>query len=97
MVRFVPPSYPVRVRDGKRDEPVEKETAEDCYEIRLEEHLDDHWTSWFEGLKLTADPKGETVISGAVPDQCALLSVLRKIHDLGLTLISVQRRKTKRT
>ena len=73
--------------------PGEPETPEDCYEIRLKERLDDHWTSWFEGLKLTADPQGETVISGPVPDQCALLSVLRKIHDLGLTLISVQRRK----
>ena len=66
------------------------------YEIRLQEHLDDHWTSWFEGLKLTAEPQGETVLSGRVPDQCALLSVLRKIHDLGLTLVSVQRRQAKR-
>jgi hypothetical protein len=76
--------------------PGEPETPEDCYEIRLKERLDDHWTSWFEGLKLTADPQGETVISGPVPDQCALLCVLRKIHDLGLTLISVQRRLGKR-
>jgi hypothetical protein len=71
----------------------EKETPEDCYEIRLQESLDDHWTSWLDGLQLTADPRGETVLSGRVPDQCALLSLLRKIHDLGLTLISVQRRK----
>jgi hypothetical protein len=73
-----------------------KEAPEDCYEIRLQEHLDDHWTSWFEGLKLTAAPQGETVLTGRVPDQCALLSVLRKIHDLGLTLVSVQRRQAKR-
>ncbi|HEY0513942.1 MAG TPA: hypothetical protein VGH73_18680 [Thermoanaerobaculia bacterium] len=73
----------------------ENEAPEDCYEIRLQEALDDHWTSWFGGLKLTADPRGETVISGRVPDQCALLCVLRKIHDLGLTLISVQRRRPK--
>jgi hypothetical protein len=74
----------------------EKETPEDSYEIRLQERLDDHWTSWFDGLKLTADPQGETVISGPVPDQCALHCVLRKIHDLGLTLISVQRRRRER-
>jgi hypothetical protein len=74
----------------------EKETPEDSYEIRLQERLDDHWTSWFDGLKLTADPQGETVLSGPVPDQCALLCVLRKIHDLGLTLISVQRRRRER-
>jgi len=71
----------------------EKETQDDCYEIRLQESLDDHWTSWLDGMRLEADPRGETVLSGRVPDQCALLSVLRKIHDLGLTLISVQRRK----
>ena len=76
--------------------PGEKETSEDGYEIRLQERLDDHWTSWFEGLKLTAEPQGETVLSGPVPDQCALLCVLRKIHDLGLTLVSVQRRGGKR-
>jgi hypothetical protein len=69
------------------------ESPEDGYEIRLQERLDDHWTGWFDGLKLTADPQGETVLSGPVPDQCALLSVLRKIHDLGLTLISVQKRR----
>jgi hypothetical protein len=103
MARFVPPSYPERVNDGneREGEPMasEKELAEargDCYEIRLQGCLDDHWTSWFGGgLKLTAEPPGETVLSGRVPDQCALLSVLRKIHDLGLTLISVQRRKPK--
>lgn len=73
----------------------ENEAPDDCYEIRLQERLDDHWTSWFEGLKLTAAPQGETVLSGPVPDQCALLCVLRKIHDLGLTLVSVQRRRGK--
>jgi hypothetical protein len=67
----------------------------DCYEIRLQGCLDDHWTSWLDGLKLTPQPPDETVVSGPVPDQCALLSVLRKIHDLGLTLISVQRRRPK--
>lgn len=74
----------------------DKDAAEACYEIRLQEQLDDHWTSWFEGMRLTAEPQGETVLSGRVPDQCALLSVLRKIHDLGLTLVSVQRRKEKK-
>jgi hypothetical protein len=74
----------------------ETETPEDSYEIRLQERLDDHWNSWFDGLKLSADPQGETVLSGPVPDQCALLSVLRKIHDLGLTLISVQKRRRER-
>jgi hypothetical protein len=74
----------------------ETETPGDSYEIRLQERLDDHWNSWFDGLKLSADPQGETVLSGPVPDQCALLSVLRKIHDLGLTLISVQKRRRER-
>ena len=75
--------------------PDQPETPEDCYEIRLQERIDDHWTSWLGELDVTAD-HGETVLSGRVPDQCALLSVLRKIHDLGLTLISVQRRRGER-
>lgn len=91
MARFVPPSYPVNVMNGNDEKA--PAAREELYEIRLQGCLDEHWTSWFEGLRLTADPKGgETVIEGRMPDQCALHSVLRKIHDLGLTLISVLRK-----
>lgn len=59
------------------------------YEIRLEGHLDDHWSDWFAGLKLTHEPQGVTLLSGAVLDQSALHALLRKVRDLGVPLLSV--------
>ncbi|HKI04416.1 MAG TPA: hypothetical protein VKK31_20730 [Thermoanaerobaculia bacterium] len=69
----------------------QKETPEDCYEIRLQECLDDCWASWFEGMELTKEPEGETCLFGKLPDQAALLGVLRKVQEIGLTLLSVRR------
>lgn len=63
----------------------------DCYEIRVQCCLDEHWASWFGDMALTADPCGQTVLFGRLPDQAALQGVLRKIQELGLTLVSVQR------
>ena len=63
----------------------------ECYEIRLQCCLDEHWASWFGDMTLKADPCGQTVLFGRLPDQSALQGVLRKIQELGLTLISVQR------
>lgn len=61
------------------------------YEIRVEGHLTDRWSDWFEGLVIRNDPDGETTLSGAFVDQAALFGVLTKIHALNLTLISVNR------
>jgi hypothetical protein len=72
----------------------QKETPEppgDCFEIRLQEDLDDHWESWFEGMKLSKEPEGQTCLFGKLADQGALLGVLRKIQEIGLTLLSVRR------
>lgn len=63
--------------------------AGECYEIRLRGCLDEHWSTWFGGMQLTPEPSGETVLYGRV-DQSALQCLLRKAHDLGLTLISVR-------
>jgi hypothetical protein len=59
------------------------------YEIRLKGHLDSRWTAWFDGLTLTHDSDGTTVIHGPVADQAALYGLLQKTRDLGLPLISV--------
>jgi hypothetical protein len=61
------------------------------YEIRVEGHLTDHWLDWFDGLAIRADPGGETVLSGPLPDQAALFGVLAKLHGLNLALILVKR------
>lgn len=59
------------------------------YEIRLEGHLDARWAGWFEGLSLTRESNGTTVLSGPLVDQAALHGVLRKVRDAGLPLLSV--------
>jgi hypothetical protein len=59
------------------------------YEIRLKGHLDDKWADWFEGLSITREDNGETVLRGSVVDQAALHGVLRKVRDLGVLLLSV--------
>jgi hypothetical protein len=59
------------------------------YEIRLEGHLDNRWAAWFDGLTLTHESDGTTVIHGQVVDQSALHGLLQKVRDLGLPLVSV--------
>ena len=59
------------------------------YEIRLKGHLDTRWAAWFDGLTLTHDSDGTTIIHGPVVDQAALHGLLQKVRDLGLPLISV--------
>ena len=61
------------------------------YEIRIKGHLDDHWVNWFEGLTITRENNGETLLTGPVVDQSALHGLLRKVRDLGLPLVSVNR------
>jgi hypothetical protein len=60
------------------------------YEIRVRGHLDeDYWAQWFEGMAVTTDDKGETVLTGPVADQAALYGLLTRIRDLALPLVSV--------
>ena len=59
------------------------------YEIRLKGHLDSRWAAWFDGLSLTNESDGTTIIGGSVADQAALYGLLQKTRDLGLPLISV--------
>jgi hypothetical protein len=62
------------------------------YQIRIKNHLDEHWMRHFEGLEVTRHPNGEMVISG-VMDQAALHGILNRIRDLRLELIAVQQSK----
>ena len=59
------------------------------YEIRLEGHLDTRWAAWFDGMALTHDGDGTTLIHGPVADQAALHGLLAKVRDVGLPLVSV--------
>lgn len=59
------------------------------YRIRIKGQLDSQWTDWFEGLTITLDDNGDTLLTGPVVDQAALHGLLKKIRDLGMPLISV--------
>ena len=59
------------------------------YEIRLRGHLDSRWAAWFDGLSLSNENDGTTIIGGPVVDQAALHGLLQKVRDLGLPLVSV--------
>jgi hypothetical protein len=59
------------------------------YQIRLAGHLGHQWADWFEGLTISLEDGGETLLSGPVVDQAALHGVLKKVRDLGLPLLSV--------
>jgi hypothetical protein len=59
------------------------------YEIRIKGHLDDRWADRFEGLTITREDNGETLLTGPVIDQAALHGWLRTVRDLALPLVSV--------
>ncbi len=67
----------------------EKHNQHQRYEIRLRGHLDTRWASQFEGLTITLEEDGDTLLTGPVPDQAALHGLLKRVRDLGLPLISV--------
>ena len=59
------------------------------YQIRIKGHLGQQWTEWFEGLTITLEDNGDTLLTGPVVDQAALHGLLKKVRDLGMPLISV--------
>ncbi len=59
------------------------------YQIRIKGHLGSQWTDWFEGLTITLEEDGDTLLSGPVIDQAALHGLLKKVRDLGIPLLSV--------
>jgi hypothetical protein len=61
------------------------------YQIRLTGHLSDQWTNWFEGLTITMEENGDTLLTGPVVDQAALFGLLKKVRDVGIPLISINR------
>jgi hypothetical protein len=61
------------------------------YEIKVEGHLGCEWTNWFGGMTLTLEENGNTLLTGHVIDQAALHGLLKKVRDLGMPLVSVNR------
>ncbi|HEU5455437.1 MAG TPA: hypothetical protein VFU85_07110 [Nocardioides sp.] len=59
------------------------------YEIRVSGHLGARWAAWFDGLDLSTDGDGTTVLCGSVVDQAALHGLLQKLRDIGIPLVSI--------
>jgi len=59
------------------------------YQIRIKGHLSQPWLAWFEGLTITLEEDGNTLLTGSVLDQATLHGILKKVRDLGLPLLSV--------
>jgi hypothetical protein len=72
------------------DEPI-------AYQIRLKGHLGHEWTGWFDDLTITLDENGDTLLTGPVRDQAALHGLLKKVRDLGMQLVAVNRVEPGRT
>ena len=65
--------------------------APELYEIRLKGHLGGRWADWFGGLTITLEDNGDTRLTGPVADQAALHGLLKKVRNLGITLLSINR------
>ena len=63
--------------------------SEIYYEIKVKGHLEEHWSDWLGGLKISHDAQGYSLLTGMVSDQAALYGILGQIRNLGLPLISL--------
>lgn len=71
-------------REQHPDEPT-------VYQIRLQGYLGQHWTDWFGALTITYEESGNTLLTGPIVDQAALYGLLKRVRDLGIPLLSVNR------
>ena len=74
---------------SETDASTEDQYGPGLYEIRIKGHLADRWAAWFEGLTITLEENGDTLLTGPVVDQAALHGLLSKVRDLGTPLLSV--------
>jgi len=61
------------------------------FEIKIKGHLNHRWEDWFYDLVITHEEDGTTTLCGPLPDQTVLHSILERIRDMNLQLISVNK------
>lgn len=67
----------------------QKKNTWESYEIKIQGHLDSEWSEWFYGMTITHEQDGTTTLCGPLPDQTVLHSVLDRLRDMNLPLLSV--------
>lgn len=72
-----------------RDNAASEPNQPTVYQIRIKGHLNEQWVDWFEGMNITLEADGNTLLTGPVIDQSALQGLLKKVRDAGMTLLSV--------
>ena len=70
-------------------QPTPRQDVVAFYEIRVAGHLDSSWSDWLDGLAITPQPDGETLLSGSIIDQAALHGLLDKLYAMNLPILSV--------
>ena len=60
------------------------------YAIRVDGHLDDHWSAWLGDLDITRDDNGTTTITVSVVDQAQLHGVLAGLRDIGAVITELR-------
>ena len=61
------------------------------YQIRIKGQLEHRWIEWFGDVTIASEENGDTLLTCTVVDQAALHGLLKKVRDLGLPLLSVNR------
>jgi hypothetical protein len=65
------------------------------YEIKIYGQPDDSWLEWFGEAKahtdVSADDRQVTTLSNVVLDQAGLVGVIRRLHGLGIVLLSIRK------
>ena len=74
---------------NKHNNPAHDADQPRVYQIRIRGHLSPQRADWFEGLTITMEENGDTLLTGTVVDQAALHGLLKKVRDLATPLLSV--------
>lgn len=61
------------------------------FKISVQGHFDANWEGWFDGMSITCQTDGNTLLIGYLPDQPALFGLIAKLQEMGITLISINR------
>ena len=76
-------------RMSSKHSPESDASQSKVYQIRLKGHLSRQRMDWFEGLIITLEENGDTLMTGTMIDQAALHGILKKVRDLGMPLLSL--------